>query len=81
MPIKELSSKQEKQTPHDYILRILPTLQEQVFLQKSSGDKIHFKSSTHMIMLYGPFNFIFILIKPLTVKKQNTACFFHNFLH
>ena len=34
-----------------------------------------------VMMLYGPFSFIFILTEPLTVKKENISSLFHNFLH
>ena len=36
MTVKELISKQEKQTPHNYMLRILPRPQEESFLLKNA---------------------------------------------
>ena len=86
MPVKQLISKQE--SPHEQLFTenglTAGSNKTQVTnydIVKSSSGRISFKSSMCVMMLYGPFSLIFILIEPLTVKKETIPCSFHSFLH
>ena len=85
MPVKHLISKQEE--PQEQLFTedrlIAASNKKQVNnydIVKSSSGKISFKSSM-CVMLRRPFSLIFILIEPLTVKKEKNPCLFDSFLH
>ena len=76
MPVKQLISKQEK--PQEQIFTedrlTAASNKKQVNnydIVKSSSEKIFFKSSMYVMMSYRQFSLIFILIEPLTNKKEN----------
>ena len=86
MPVKQLISKQEN--PLEQLFTegrlIAASNKKQVNnydIVKSLSGKISFKSSMCVTMLYGQFSLNFILIEPLTVKKEKIPCLFHSFLH
>ena len=85
MPVKHLISKQEE--PQEQLFTedrlIAASNKKQVNnydIVKSSSGKISFKSSM-CVMLRRPFSLIFILIEPLTEKKEKNPCLFDSFLH
>ena len=74
MPVKQLISKQEKPQKQLFTEEPLTAASNKKQVNnydvKSLSGKISFKSSMCvMMLLYGPFSLIFILIEPLTVKK------------
>ena len=86
MPVKHLISKQEE--PQEQLFTedrlIAASNKKQVNnydIVKSSSGKISFKSSMCVMMLHRPFSLIFILIEPLTEKKEKNPCLFDSFLH
>ena len=84
MLVKQLISKKEKPQEElfteDHLTAASNKRQVNNYdIVKSSSGKMSFKSSMCVIILYGPFSLIFILIKPLTAKKENIACLFHCF--
>ena len=81
MPVKQLISKQEKPQEQLFTEDCITVASNKTQVNnydivKSSSGKISFKSSMCVMMLYGPFSLIFILIEPLTVKKKTfLACY------
>ena len=73
MPVKQLIFKQEKPQKQLFTEEPLTAASNKKQVNnydvKSLSGKISFKSSMCVMMLYGPFSLIFILIEPLTEKK------------
>ena len=76
MPVKQLIFKQEKPQEQIFIEDRLTAAsnKKQVNnygIAKFSSGKVFFKSSMYVMMSYRQFFLIFILIEPLTNKKEN----------